>query len=104
LLPIGTDVTYDQLLGRNPYVSKRPKRQRCTFPVALLSSTLVGVLLALVERIGMNKTALLASEIVGLRPYQKGSSSVLTLLSFCAHGSYSSIKPPRISVSSGGTR
>jgi hypothetical protein len=71
-----------------------------TFPLALLSSTLVGVLLALVERIGMNKTALLdLSDIVGLRPYQKGLSSVLILLSFRAHGSYSSIAPPRISVS-----
>ena len=57
LLPICTDVNYDHLLGRNPYVSKRPKRQRHTFPLALLSSTLVGVLLALVERIGKNKTA-----------------------------------------------
>jgi len=30
----------------------RPKRQQRAFPLALLSSTLVGVLLALVERIG----------------------------------------------------
>ncbi len=97
-------MTYDHLLGMNPYVSKRPKRQRHTFSLALLSSTLVGVLLALVERIGMNKTALLDSDIVGLRPYQKGSSSVLIVLSFCAHGSYSSIAPPWISVLSGGTR
>jgi len=74
-------VTYDHLLGKNPYVSKRPKRQRRAFSLALLSSTLVGVLLALVERIGMNKTALLdLSDIVGLHPYQKGSSSVLILL------------------------
>ena len=54
---IGTDVTYNHLLGGNPYISKRPKRQQCTFPLALLSLALVGVLLALVERIGMNKTA-----------------------------------------------
>ena len=65
LLRIGTDVTYNHLIGRNLYVSKRPKRQGRAFPLALLSSTLVGVLLALVERIGMNKTALLDSEIVG---------------------------------------
>jgi hypothetical protein len=54
--------------------------------------------LALVERIGMNKTAILNSDIVGLRPYQKGSSSVLILLSFRAYGSYSSFAPPRVSV------
>jgi hypothetical protein len=58
----------------------------------------------LLKEFGMNKTALLNSDIVGLRPYQKGSSSVLILFSFCAHGSYSSYAPPRISVSSGGTR
>ncbi len=61
--------------------------------------------LALVERIGMSKTArdsgLLDSEIVGVCPYQKGSSSVLILLS---NGSYSSLAPPWISVLSGGTR
>ena len=51
------DVNYDHLLDRNPYVSKRPKRQLHTFPLALLSSTLVRVLLALVAMIGMNKTA-----------------------------------------------
>ena len=74
-------MTYNHLLGKNPYVSKRPKRQWRAFPLALLSSTLVGVLLALVERIGMNKTVLLnLSDIVGLHPYQKGSSSVLILL------------------------
>jgi len=52
LLPISTDVTYNHLLGRNPYISKRPRRQRCAFPLALLSSALVGVLLALVEGLG----------------------------------------------------
>ena len=41
-------MTYDHLLVRNPYVSIRPKRQQRAFPLALLSSTLVGVLLALV--------------------------------------------------------
>jgi hypothetical protein len=70
LLQIGTDVTYDHLFGSIPYVSKRPKRLWRAFPLALLSFTLVGVLLALVERIGMNKTALLDSDIVGLRQYQ----------------------------------
>ena len=50
-------MTYDHFLGRNPYSSKRPKRLRRTFPPAFLSSALVGVLSALVERIGMNKTA-----------------------------------------------
>ena len=49
---------------------KDPKDSRA-FPLSLLSSALVGVLLALVEMIGMNKTALLDdSNIVGLRPYQ----------------------------------
>jgi hypothetical protein len=57
LLPIGTDVTYDHILGRNTYISKRPKRQWRAFHLAFLSSALGGVLLALVERIGMNKTA-----------------------------------------------
>ena len=90
--------------GRNPYVSKRPKRQRRAFLLALLLSALVGVLLALVERIGMNKSALLDSKIVGLRPYKKGSSSVLILLSFRAHGSYSSIAQPWISVLGGVTK
>ena len=105
LLRVVANVTYDHLLVRNPYVSTRPKRQQRAFPLALLSSTLVGVLLALVVRIGMNKTALLDSDIMGLRPpCQKGSPSVLISLSFCAHGSYSSIVPPRILVSSGGTR
>ena len=55
------------------------------FPLALLSSALVGVLLALVERIGMNKTVwdsgLLDSEMLGVCPYQKGSSSVLIYVS-----------------------
>ena len=92
-------MTYDHLLGRNPYISKRPKRQQRAFPLALLSLALVGVLLALVEKIGMNKTVrdsgLLDSEIVGVCPYQKGSSSVLILLS---NGSYSSITPLRVSV------
>jgi hypothetical protein len=46
----------------------------------------------------MNKTVLIDSDIVRLRPYQKGLSSVLILLSFRAHGSYSSITPPRILV------
>ena len=74
LLLIGTDVTYDHLLGRNPCISKRPKRQQRAFPLALLSSALVGVLLALVvERIGMNRTArdsgLRDSEIVKVCPY-----------------------------------
>ena len=50
-------MTYDHLLGRNLNISKRPKRQQRAFPLALLSLALVGVLLALVERIGMNKTA-----------------------------------------------
>jgi hypothetical protein len=50
------NVTYGHLLVRNPYVSIRPKRQERAFPLAFLSSTLVGVLLALVERIGMDKT------------------------------------------------
>ena len=26
------------LLGRNPYISKRPKRHRCAFPLAFLST------------------------------------------------------------------
>ena len=56
-LPIGTDVTYDHFLGRNHYISKRSKRQRCTFPLAFLSSALVGVIGSCVERIGKNKTA-----------------------------------------------
>ena len=42
------NLTYDYPLDRNPYVSIRPKRQERAFPLALLSSTLVGVLLALV--------------------------------------------------------
>jgi len=105
LLRVVTNVTYDHLLVRNPYVSTRPKRQQRAFPLAPLSSALVGVLLALVEMIGMNKTALLNdSDIVGLRPYQKGSSSILILLSYRPHGSYSSLAPPWISVSSGGTQ
>ena len=71
LLRVVTNVTYGHLLGRNPYVSKRPKRQQRAFPLSLLSSALVGVLLALVEMIGMNKTALFDdSNIVGLCPYQ----------------------------------
>ena len=49
-------MTYDHFLGRNTYISKRPKRQWRAFPLAFLSSALVVVLLALVERIGMNKT------------------------------------------------
>ena len=51
-------MSYDHLLVRNPYVSIRPKRQEQerAFPLAFLSSSLVGVLLALVERIGMDKT------------------------------------------------
>ena len=48
-LRFATNVTYNHLLGRNPYVSKKPKRQQR--PLALLSSAL---LLALVEMIGMN--------------------------------------------------
>ena len=40
-------MTYNHLLVRNPYVSIRPKRQERAFPLALLLSTLVGVLLAL---------------------------------------------------------
>ncbi len=50
-------MTYDHFLGRNPYSSKRPKRQRCAFPLPFLSFAPGRVLLALVERIGMNKTA-----------------------------------------------
>ena len=57
LLPIGTDVSHNHILGRNHYDFKRPKRWRRTLPVAFLSSALVGVLSALVEWIGMNKTA-----------------------------------------------
>jgi len=57
LLLIGTDVTYDHFLDRNPYISKRPKRQQRAFPHAFLSLALVGVLMAFVERIGMNTTA-----------------------------------------------
>ena len=53
LLPISTDVTYDHLLGRNPYISKRPKRQWSAFPLALLSS--LALALARVDRIGMKK-------------------------------------------------
>jgi hypothetical protein len=45
LLRVVTNVTYGHLLGRNPYVSKRPKRQQRAFPLSLLSSALVGVLL-----------------------------------------------------------
>ena len=77
LLRVVTNVTYGHLLGRNPYVSKRPKKQQRAFPLSLFSSALVGVLLALVEGIGTNKTAQTMdisiprySEIVGLRPYQ----------------------------------
>jgi hypothetical protein len=55
LLPIGIDVSHNHFLGRNCYDSKRPKRQQRALPLAFVSSALVGVLLALVERIGMNK-------------------------------------------------
>ncbi len=77
LLRVVTNVTYGHLLGRNLYVSKRPKKQQRAFPLSLLSSALVGVLLALVEGIRTNKTAQTMdistprySEIAGLRPYQ----------------------------------
>ena len=49
-------MTYGHLLVRNPYVSIRPKRQERAFPLAFHSYTLVGVLMALVERIEMDKT------------------------------------------------
>jgi hypothetical protein len=83
---------------------KDPK-DSSAFPLALLSSALVGVLLTLVEMIGMNKTALLDdSDIVGLCPCQKGSSSVLILLSYHHHGSYFSLSLLWISVLSRGTQ
>ena len=55
-LLVRKDVSYDHFLGRNLYKSKRPKSQRCAFPLSFLSSALVQVLLALVEKIGTNKT------------------------------------------------
>jgi len=83
-------VTYNHLLGRNPYISKRLKKTAAPF------STCPS---AFVERIGMDKTVLdsglLNSEIVGVCPYQKGLTYVLILLS---NGSYSSIMQPRVSV------
>ena len=56
LLLVRKDVSYDHFLGRNLYMSKRPKSQRRAFPLSFLSSALVQVLLALVEGIGTNKT------------------------------------------------
>ena len=49
-------MTYGHLLVRNPYVSIRPERRERAFPLAFLSSTLVGVSSALVEMIGLDKT------------------------------------------------
>ena len=63
-------------------MSKRPKSQRRAFPLAFLSSALVQVLLALVERrIGKNKTARTWTSRLkdrGIVPIPEG-------LVFCAH-------------------
>jgi hypothetical protein len=109
LLRVRKDVSYNHFLGRNCYMSKRPKSQRRACPLSFLSSALVQVLLALVEGIGMNKTARTMdistprySYFVGLCPYTRFACLLLLILPHFTdnplHGSYSSITPPWISV------
>jgi hypothetical protein len=55
LLPISTDVTYNHLLGRNPYIFKRPKRQRRAFPLAFFHRLLLGSYWLLLKGLGWTR-------------------------------------------------
>jgi hypothetical protein len=80
LLQVHKDVRYDHFLGRNLYMSKRPKSQRRAFPLSFLHQLLsrfYWLLLRGLERTRLRGHGHLHSKIVGLCPYQKGSSPVL---------------------------
>jgi hypothetical protein len=52
LLLVVTDTSYDLLLSRNPYIFKRPKRQRRAFPIAFFHRLLSGSYWLLLKGLG----------------------------------------------------